>query len=82
MDSADLFWGRRPKILLQMIQMVFFAMSAQLAFIIFTAWEVRRAHTQTKKVADGAPVCFLSIHPVPRGVGEGYPKPHSTLNPE
>jgi hypothetical protein len=39
-DSANLFWGRRPYIILHLLQIVYFGMSMQLALSIFTVWLV------------------------------------------
>lgn len=40
-DSANLFWGRKPYIILHLLQIVYFGMSMQLALAIFTVWLVR-----------------------------------------
>jgi len=37
-DSANLFWGRKPYIILHLLQIVYFGMSMQLALAIFTVW--------------------------------------------
>uniref|UniRef100_A0A061RFB7 Mlo protein n=1 Tax=Tetraselmis sp. GSL018 TaxID=582737 RepID=A0A061RFB7_9CHLO len=37
-DSAELFWGRKPYIILRLLQLVYFGMSIQLALSIFTKW--------------------------------------------